>query len=132
MQAIPAGYPIVELLCSSILYYLAFPNDRRSTNYLVYGIYVIEVVQTMFITHDVFATCGCGFVLLVPRTSAADFLLLVMKAVACFGQIFYAFKSSKSGIIPILVICVSLTSSVAALILGIHTFQAANVTEMNN
>ncbi len=43
------------------LYYLAFPNDRQFTKYLVYGIYVIEFVQTMFITHDVFATFGYGF-----------------------------------------------------------------------
>ncbi len=36
------------------LYYLAFPNDRRFTKYLVYGIYVIQSVQTMFIAHDMF------------------------------------------------------------------------------
>ncbi len=43
------------------LYYLAFPNDRRFIKYLVYGIYVIEFVQTMLISHDVFATFGYGF-----------------------------------------------------------------------
>ncbi len=43
------------------LYYLAFPNDRRFIKYLVYGIYVIEFVQTMLIAHDVFATFGYGF-----------------------------------------------------------------------
>ncbi len=43
------------------LYYLAFPNDRRFIKYLVYGIYVIEFVQTILISHDVFATFGYGF-----------------------------------------------------------------------
>ncbi len=43
------------------LYYLAFPNDRRFTKYLVYGIYVIEFVQTMLVAHDVFITFGYGF-----------------------------------------------------------------------
>ncbi len=43
------------------LYYLAFPDDRRFIKYLVSGIYVIEFVQTMLITHAVFATFGYGF-----------------------------------------------------------------------
>ncbi len=43
------------------LYYLAFPNDRRFTKYLVYGIYVIEFVQTMLVAHDMFAMFGYGF-----------------------------------------------------------------------
>ncbi len=43
------------------LYYLAFPNDRRFTKYLVYGIYVIEFAQTILVAHDAFATFGYGF-----------------------------------------------------------------------
>ena len=43
------------------LYYLAFPNDRRFTKYLVYSMYVIELVQAMLIAHDMFATFGYGF-----------------------------------------------------------------------
>ncbi|KAK0446133.1 hypothetical protein EV421DRAFT_1932795 [Armillaria borealis] len=88
MQPVPAGYPIEELSGPFIvacllnwglfgtlsvqlyLYYLAFPNDRRFTKHLVYGIYVIEFV--------------------------------------------------------------SLTSSVAAMITGIYSFQAGNVTKLTN
>ncbi len=43
------------------LYYLAFPDDRRFTKYLVYAIYAIEFVQTMLISHDAFATFGYDF-----------------------------------------------------------------------
>ncbi len=43
------------------LYYLAFPNDRQLLKYLVYGIYVIESVQTILVAHDMFATFGYGF-----------------------------------------------------------------------
>ncbi|KAK0493073.1 hypothetical protein EDD18DRAFT_1333860 [Armillaria luteobubalina] len=46
-------------LCN--LYYLAFSMDRKFTNYLVYGIYIIESAQTMIFTHDAFATFGYGF-----------------------------------------------------------------------
>ena len=43
------------------LYYLAFPKDKKFTKYLVYGIYIVELVQTMFVTHDAFAIFGYGF-----------------------------------------------------------------------
>ncbi len=45
----------------SDLYYLAFPNGRRFTKCLVYGIYIIEFVQTMLIARDTFVTFGYGF-----------------------------------------------------------------------
>ncbi|KAK0495049.1 hypothetical protein EDD18DRAFT_1355055 [Armillaria luteobubalina] len=43
------------------LYYLAFLKDRKFTKYLVYGIYIIEFVQTILITHDAFAVFRYGF-----------------------------------------------------------------------
>ncbi|KAG7449954.1 uncharacterized protein BT62DRAFT_928731 [Guyanagaster necrorhizus] len=120
------------------LYYLAFPKDRQSTKCLVYGIYIVEFVQTTLVTHDAFATFGYGFGdmealtdmhfnwLTVPITSAA---------VACIGQTFYAYRIfmlSKSQIVPIFVTCVSLTSSVAAIITGVYSFQAGNIIKLNN
>ncbi|PBK88504.1 hypothetical protein ARMGADRAFT_1084457 [Armillaria gallica] len=54
---------------------------------------------------------------------------------ACIGQVFYAYRIfilSKSRIVPIFVICVSLTSSVAAIITGVYSFQAGNITKFNN
>jgi hypothetical protein len=50
-------------MCSipSDLYYLAFPKDRLSTKCLVYGVYALEVVETILVTHDSFAAFGYGF-----------------------------------------------------------------------
>ncbi|PBL03263.1 hypothetical protein ARMGADRAFT_1069822 [Armillaria gallica] len=130
--------PIVSNAFSLDLYYLAFPNDRRFTKHLVYGIYVIEFVQTMLVAHDMFATYGYGFGDMDALTGMNFNWLTVpiMSAVAaCVGQIFYAYRIfilSKSRIISIFVICVSLTSSVAAMITGIYSFQAGNVTKLNN
>ncbi|KAK0236476.1 hypothetical protein EDD85DRAFT_643160 [Armillaria nabsnona] len=156
MQPVPAGYPIAELTGPFIvgcllnwglfgtlsvqlyLYYLAFPNDRRFTKYLVYGIYVIESVQTMLIAHDMFARFGYGFgdIDALTKTYFNWLTVPIMSAVAaCVGQVFYAYRIfvvSKSRIIPILVICVSLTSFVAAIITGVYSFQAGNVTKENN
>ncbi|KAK0486451.1 hypothetical protein IW261DRAFT_1604591 [Armillaria novae-zelandiae] len=120
------------------LYYLAFPKDRKFTKYLVYGIYAVEFGQTALITHDAFLMFGSGFGdmkalmdmhfnwLTVPVTSAA---------VAYVGQGFYAYRIfvlSKSRTIPAFVICVSLTSSVAAIITGVYSFQAGDIIKLNN
>ncbi|PBK66276.1 hypothetical protein ARMSODRAFT_356319 [Armillaria solidipes] len=156
MQPVPAGYPIAELSGPYIvgcllnwglfgtlsvqlyLYYLAFPNDRRSLKYLVYGIYVIESVQTMLIAHDTFATFGYGFgdIDALTRMNYNWLSAPIMSGVAaCVGQVFYAYRIfivSKSRFIPIFIICISLTSSVAAIITGIYSFQAGDLTKMNN
>ncbi len=54
-------HQIVSNTCLLDLYYLAFPDDRRSLKYLVYGIYIIKFVQTMVIACDTFVTVGYGF-----------------------------------------------------------------------
>ncbi|PBK86608.1 hypothetical protein ARMGADRAFT_532740 [Armillaria gallica] len=156
MQPVPAGYPIERLSGPIIianllhwglfgtlsvqlyLYYLAFPNDKKITKYLVYGIYIVEFVQTMFATHDAFATFGYGFGDIEALT-AMHFNWLVIPimsgVVSCAGQVFYAYRIfilSKSRIVPILVICVSLISSVAAIIVGVFCFQAGDITILND
>ncbi|KAK0454310.1 hypothetical protein EV421DRAFT_409902 [Armillaria borealis] len=156
MQPVPAGYPIEQLSGPEIvgyllhwglfgtlsvqlyLYYLAFPNDRRFIKYLVYGIYIVEFVQTILVSHDAFAMFGYGFGDLDALTDIHFNWLIVpiMSAViACVGHVFYAYRIfilSKSRIVPAFVICVSLTSSVAAIITGVYCFQAGNITKLNN
>ncbi|SJL07002.1 uncharacterized protein ARMOST_10344 [Armillaria ostoyae] len=156
MQPVPADYPIAELSGPYVvgallnwglfgtlsvqlyLYYLAFPNDRRFTKYLVYGIYVIEFTQTVLVTYDAFATFGYGFgdMDALTRMNYNWLTVPVMSAVAAgVGQVFYAYRISvvsKSRIIPIFIICISLTSSVAAMMTGIYAIQAGDLTKMNN
>ncbi|KAK0454317.1 hypothetical protein EV421DRAFT_1699875, partial [Armillaria borealis] len=120
------------------MYYLAFPDDRKFIKCLVYGIYIVEFVQTMLITHDAFAVFGYGFGDIENLTGMHFSWLTgpIMSAVAaCVGQVFYAYRIlilSKSRIIPILVTCVSLTSSVAAIITGVYSFQAGNIAQLQN
>ncbi|KAK0459319.1 uncharacterized protein EV420DRAFT_1642291 [Desarmillaria tabescens] len=156
MLPVPAGYPVARLsgpvLVACLLhwglfgtlsvqlylYYLAFPKDRKFTKYLVYGLYIIEVAQTILVTHDAFATFGSGFGDMEALTGMHfDWLTVpIMSAVAaCVGQVFYAYRIfilSKSRIVPIFVTCVSLTSSAAAIITGIDCFQAGNIIKLNN
>ncbi|SJL10276.1 uncharacterized protein ARMOST_13660 [Armillaria ostoyae] len=156
MQPVPAGYPIAELTVPYIvgallnwglfgtlsvqlyLYYLAFPNDRRFIKYLVYGIYVIEFGQTMPVAHDAFAMFGYGFGDMDALTRMNFFWLtspIMSAVVSCAGQVFYAYRIfivSKPRIIPIFIICVSLTSSVVAMMTGIEYFKVGDITKLNN
>ncbi len=43
------------------VYYLAFPKDGRWTKLLVGGIYLLETVQTIIITHDAFNAYAKGY-----------------------------------------------------------------------
>ncbi|KAK0194324.1 hypothetical protein F5146DRAFT_1035258 [Armillaria mellea] len=155
MQPVPAGYPIVQqsgpiivgcllnwwlfgtLSVQLYLYYLAFPNDKRFTKCLVYGIYIIESVQTMLIAHDVFATFGYGFgdMDALTRVNLYSLTVPILGAVAaCVGQGFYAYRIfvlSKSKIIPIFIICISLANSVASMFTGICGFQAGTETKLH-
>ncbi|KAK0194336.1 hypothetical protein F5146DRAFT_431770 [Armillaria mellea] len=156
MQPVPAGYPIAELTGPYIvgallnwglfgtlsvqlyLYYLAFPNDRRFIKYLVYGIYVLEFGQTMLVAHDAFAMFGSGFGDMEALTRMNFFWLIgpIMSAVAsCVGEVFYAYRISivsKSRIIPVFIICVSLISSVMAIIIGIRYYKVGDIAKLNN
>ncbi|KAK0484829.1 hypothetical protein IW261DRAFT_1605035 [Armillaria novae-zelandiae] len=156
MHPVPAGYPIAQLSGALIvsfllnwaffgtlsvqlyLYYLAFPNDKTFIKFLVYGIYVIEIVQTMLAIHDAFATFGYGFgdIDTLTRSNFNWLAVPIMSTVvACIGQVFYAYRIfivSKSRIIPIFVICISLTSSVAATITGVYSFRAGELTRMSS
>ncbi|KAK0196002.1 hypothetical protein F5146DRAFT_1028081 [Armillaria mellea] len=156
MLPVPAGYPIERvsgpLIVSHLLnwglfgtlsvqlylYYLAFPKDKKFTQCLVYGLYVVEFVQTILIAHDAFAVFGYGFGDLEALTEV-DFSWLtapVMGAIAAFvGQGFYAYRIfilSRSRIVPAFVICVSLTGTVVAIITSVYMFQAGNTTKINN
>ncbi|KIJ36588.1 hypothetical protein M422DRAFT_179246, partial [Sphaerobolus stellatus SS14] len=43
------------------LYYIGFPKDRLAAKLMVGGIIVIETLQTLLVTHDVFNAYAKGF-----------------------------------------------------------------------
>ncbi|KAK0241071.1 hypothetical protein EDD85DRAFT_764811 [Armillaria nabsnona] len=124
------------------LYYLAFPNDRKFTKYLIYGVYVVEFVQAILVSHDIFAVFGYSFGDLEAVTEMRFNWLTVpiMSAAGKYG-IFCLFSVTKheySCLCRTSLLCilnlhiVSLTSSVAAIITGVFSFQAGNITKLNN
>ncbi|KAJ7692562.1 hypothetical protein B0H17DRAFT_1010524 [Mycena rosella] len=101
------------------LYYQAFPNDKRSTKCLVYGIYAIELVSTILISHDGFAIFGYGFGDVSHLTRVGfDWLdVPVMSSLISFtGQSFYAYRLhifSNSWILPALIVVASDSASLS-------------------
>lgn len=112
------------------LYYLAFPSDRTIIKSVVYGIFLIEIFQTILVTHDAFAIFGYGFGSFESLTkmyfdwftvpvmsgigecSYSDSLLFQTNfplLVAFIGQTFYAYRIrviSKSNLVPAFIIIV--------------------------
>ncbi|KAK0483137.1 hypothetical protein EDD18DRAFT_1261695 [Armillaria luteobubalina] len=123
------------------LYYLAFPKDRRFVKTLVYGIYIVEFVQTILVAHDAFAVFGYGFGDLEALTGMhSNWLILPITieigAIFFFtAQAFYAYRIfilSRSRIVPAFIICASLTCAVASTFASIKLFQAGDVTKISD
>ena len=72
------------------IYYLAFPNDRIGIKYLVYGLALIETIQTAFMSHDAVMALGLGF----GDPSALDndhFAWMTIPLLSAIGQYFKHF-----------------------------------------
>ncbi|KAK0226562.1 hypothetical protein IW262DRAFT_1491966 [Armillaria fumosa] len=156
MLPVSAGYPIERvsgplivgyllnwglfgtLSIQLYLYYLAFPKDRRFVKILVYGIYIVEFVQTILVAHDAFAVFGYGFGDLEALTGMHSnwFILPITIEIAFFtAQVFYAYRIfilSRSRIVPAFIICASLTCTVATTFASIKLFQAGDVTKISD
>ncbi|KAK0483082.1 hypothetical protein EDD18DRAFT_1112220 [Armillaria luteobubalina] len=124
------------------LYYLAFPKDRKFTKYLVYGIYIIEFVQMILVTHDAFAVFGYSFGDWEALISEHYwFIIPIMIGITVSaGQSVYAYQifilspHSSSSFVSVIFIHdnVSLNGFVAAIIAGVYMFQAGDITEFND
>ncbi|KAJ7467551.1 hypothetical protein FB451DRAFT_1258836 [Mycena latifolia] len=119
------------------LYYQAFPNDRPFTKCLVYGVYVIELVDMILVTRDAFEAFGYGFgdVSALTKINLGWLDIPIMSGLVSFiAQSFYAYRIyvlSKSWFIPVLIVVVSLVSSVGAFLAGIFTLEANNFARLN-
>ncbi|KAF9020211.1 hypothetical protein BDZ89DRAFT_1020304 [Hymenopellis radicata] len=120
------------------LYYEAFPEDRLFNKCLAYGIYIMEFVQTVLIMHDAFAMFGSGFgdVQAITDIHFEWFSIPTLSGLVAFvGQTFYAYRIytfTKRRAFPVVILAISLTSSIAGFVAGAFTFEAGNLTRVNN
>ncbi|KAJ7664521.1 hypothetical protein DFH06DRAFT_1470858 [Mycena polygramma] len=115
------------------LYYQAFPNDRKSTKLLVYGVFLIEAAQTGIVTNAAFDTFAYGFgnVAALTDMHLSWLTIPIMSAiVATIGQTFYAYRVwvlSKGVVIPIGIVVVSVVSTICGIITGALTSRGATI-----
>ncbi|KAF9526408.1 hypothetical protein CPB83DRAFT_467878 [Crepidotus variabilis] len=82
------------------VYHLAFPEDPLRTQALVYGVYLVEFVQTMLFTVTAFNTFAKGFgsMMAIIDGSLLWFSVPIMSSVVTFiVQVFYAYRIYKVG-----------------------------------
>ncbi|KAL0573535.1 hypothetical protein V5O48_008420 [Marasmius crinis-equi] len=107
-------------------YYTAFPNDNKICQTVVYGVYALEIAQTIMITHDAFQNFVYGF----GKVSALDDLQVlwfdtaIMDGVVAFVvQTYFAYRIyllSRSKIIPGIALFVALVQLGGAVATGVE------------
>ncbi|KAF9467680.1 hypothetical protein BDZ94DRAFT_1305301 [Collybia nuda] len=117
-------------------YYIAFPNDRLFCKCIVYGVYILETLQTMVVTHDAFASFGEGF----GSFEALDNIQLTCLSipilsgiVGCVVQMFYAYRInilSKSKVLGLLIATISFVGCVAGIVTGVKSFELGSLSKL--
>ncbi|KAJ7463285.1 hypothetical protein FB451DRAFT_1494252 [Mycena latifolia] len=115
------------------LYYKAFPKDRLALKCLVYGVYLVELAETIMITHDAFQMYGYGFADLEALTRMGIYWFdvpILGGLVSFIGQSFYAYRVkvlSNSRVIPVVILVISVISTVGAILTGAFCLDVGNL-----
>ncbi|KAG7091710.1 hypothetical protein E1B28_008112 [Marasmius oreades] len=113
------------LSIQTYLYRLSFPNDAKKLKVLVYGVYVVEMVQTLMVAHDAMQTFGYGFGDLDAVDSVQTIWFhsgVLSGIIACVIQNYFAYRIyilSHSKIIPAVVSLLAWTQCVAAIAMSV-------------
>ncbi|KAG6907539.1 hypothetical protein DXG01_008575 [Tephrocybe rancida] len=117
-------------------YYIAFPNDRLYCKCLVYGVYLLETLQTIIIMHDAFAGFGSGF----GSFEALDNIQLTCLSipilsgiVGCVVQMYYAYRIyilSKSKALGYVIAVISFVGCIAGIVTGVKSFELGSLSKL--
>jgi len=124
------------LSCQVYVYYLAFPKDGRWTKLLVGGIYLLETVQTIIITHDAFNAYAKGYGNLNALGSAQLEWLAVpifSGIVSCTVQMYYGYRLqllSGSKLLGLVIAAIALTQGTSAIVQGVQAFFIGNFADL--
>ncbi|KAF8157034.1 hypothetical protein B0H34DRAFT_770658 [Crassisporium funariophilum] len=138
LVALCLNWGLQGVLCTQVYtYYLAFPRDRLLAKLQVYGVLTIEIIQTVVVTHDVFAALGTspGDLRALDSIHTHWFSIPVSGGITgCIGQLFFAFriwKMSAGSKGPTVIICIlALASGVSALVAAVAFFNARTFTNL--
>ncbi|KAF9002231.1 hypothetical protein BDZ89DRAFT_1169849 [Hymenopellis radicata] len=126
------------LSVQTYIYYDGAATDRLLTKSLVYAVYVMECIQTGFVSYDAFTIFAFGFGDLQSLTAVHFHWLTIpiMSAfVSCISQLFYAYRifllSGRRKFAPSIIGFVSLTSAAAAISTGVLAHKAGDASKLS-
>jgi hypothetical protein len=102
--------------------------------FLVFGLFVVETIQTVLITHDLFATYafGWGDTAQLGARHLEPFAVPITNGIVGFiVQIFYAhrlFSFSRSRALVCVIVTMAITQATSAITEGIKEFLSSNVS----
>ncbi|EJD01895.1 uncharacterized protein FOMMEDRAFT_141125 [Fomitiporia mediterranea MF3/22] len=120
------------------LYHLAFPRDSTPFKALVYIIYLIEIAQTLLLTHDAFYMYARHFgdVSALDSVQTGWLAVPVLSGiVSCAVQLCYTYRIyvlSKSKALTLGISVIALTQAVAGIIGGAQAHLAAKYSLVNS
>ncbi|TFK31424.1 hypothetical protein BDQ12DRAFT_740025 [Crucibulum laeve] len=133
------NWGLYGILCVQVyLYYISFPRDKILSKALVYGLFLIETMQTIIVANDAFKTFGPGFGDLNALESAHlewFNVPIVSGIVSATVQIFFArriYIISKAKHIAIPIVMVALMQGISAIIAGVKAFKAADFSKLQS
>ncbi|EJD00212.1 uncharacterized protein FOMMEDRAFT_170199 [Fomitiporia mediterranea MF3/22] len=118
------------------IYYLAFPKDRTAFKCLVYGLYTVDMAQTLIVTHDAFFSYAKGFGSLSALDAMQTGWLAVpvlSGIVSCTVQLCYTYRIyvlSKSKVLVIGISALAVTQGSAAIAEGVQAFEAGRFSTL--
>ncbi|THV06375.1 hypothetical protein K435DRAFT_773329 [Dendrothele bispora CBS 962.96] len=120
------------------IYYTAFPKDKTIVKCIVYFVYLLEICQTVLVTHDGLRAYGSGFGNYSALTQIGLLWLslpIMSAVVSCIGQIFFAYRIRiLTGLkaIPVFITVLALTSSVGGFMTGIYAGIDGRIDNLSN
>jgi len=125
-----------SLVVQFYIYYMTSASDRHATKTLVYGIFLIETVQSCLVAHDLYeayaAEWGLADAFEAVRFEWLD-VPLMTAVVSTAVQLFYTWRIYILGHSKILVVVLSslaVTQGVAGIVVGAQTKLAKNFQEV--
>ncbi|KAF9467739.1 hypothetical protein BDZ94DRAFT_900411 [Collybia nuda] len=122
-----ASWGFQGVLCVQVYqYYRAFPNDRPFLKILVYGVFTLEVVQTILVARDAFDTFVVGF---ADLTTLSNIRLLWLSfpvlggIVGSMCRLFLIYRLhilSKSWVSTLSATILAVVTEVAAILTGVE------------
>ncbi|OSD08774.1 hypothetical protein PYCCODRAFT_1462962 [Trametes coccinea BRFM310] len=122
------------LVAQMYFYHLTFREDQRAIRFLVYGLFLLDILQTCLVTADAFHwfVFGFGNMIQLNDTFLNSWDVPFLDAIiATIVQTFYCWRIwilSKSLVFPVLIFLVSLTQCGAGIATAVKAFQGGELS----